>query len=451
MHIRIKKGLDLPLSGAPEQQIESRAVSAAALIGLDYIGLKPTLLVEEGQRVRLGEPLFRDKTHPEVIFTSPGTGVVESISRGHRRVLRSVIVRLEGDGLADAESFTAFGESGIDRLQAGQVKDQLLQSGLWTAIRTRPYSKIPGPESEPHAIFVTAMDSNPLAADPSVVMQGREQDFAAGVKVLGKMTTGKVYVCTGAEHELQLPGSDQLVHARFSGPHPAGLPGTHIHFLSPVSATRMVWQLNYQDVIAIGHLFLSGQLDVGRVISLAGPRVLKPRLIRTRVGASIRELLKGELHPGRSRAISGSVLSGRRAADWSSYLGRYHAQVTVISEEVDRKFLAFMRPGPEKYSFTRTFASSLFGAAKRFAMSASQEGSPRAMVPIGTYEDVMPMDILPTQLLRAILIRDTDEAQQLGCLELDEEDVALCSFVCPSKYDFGPVLRANLEQIEREG
>lgn len=448
MQIEIKKGLNLPVSGIPEQVIESRDTSTVALIGFDYVGMKPKMLIEEGQQVRLGQPLFQDKANPEVVFTAPGTGVVEAVTRGYRRVLQSVVIRLSGD---DQVTWDAVGEKGLDALDGERTRKLLLESGLWTALRTRPFSKTPVPGTEPMAIFVTAIDTSPLAADPAVVLRGKEKEFNAGLKALGTLTKGIVHVCTAPGLNPEMPSGERFAHSEFSGPHPAGLVGTHIHMLHPVGATRMVWHIGYQDVVEIGHLMLTGRLDPTRVISLGGPKVKRPRLIRTRVGASTRELVKDELESGASRVISGSVLSGRRAADWSAYLGRFHTQISVIGDNVERKFLAFTRPGPEKFSVTRTFASSWFGRSKLFGFTTSQEGSPRAMVPIGSYEAVMPLDILPTQLLRAVLVHDTDSAQQLGCLELDEEDLALCSYVCPSKYDFGPVLRSNLDLIEREG
>ncbi len=448
MQIEIKKGLNLPISGVPEQVIESRETSTVALIGFDYVGMKPKMLIEEGQQVRLGQPMFLDKANPEVIHTAPGSGVIEAVTRGHRRVLQSVVIRLSGD---DQVTWDPVGEQGLDSLDGERTRKLLLESGLWTSLRTRPFSRTPVPDTEPMAIFVTAIDTSPLAADPAVVLRGRENEFKAGLKALGTLTSGKVHVCTAPELTPVIPEGEQFEHSQFAGPHPAGLVGTHIHMLHPVGAKRMVWHIGYQDVVEIGHLMLTGHRDPTRVISLGGPKVKRPRLIRTRVGASTRELVKDELDSGASRVISGSVLSGRRASDWSAYLGRFHTQISVIGDDVERKFLAFTRPGPEKFSVTRTFASSWFGRSKLFGFTTSQEGSPRAMVPIGSYEAVMPLDILPTQLLRAVLVQDTDSAQQLGCLELDEEDLALCSYVCPSKYDFGPVLRSNLDLIEREG
>jgi Na+-transporting NADH:ubiquinone oxidoreductase subunit A len=452
MLIKTRKGLDLPITGAPEQSIHAgTAVGSVALLGPDYPGSRPTMQVREGDRVRLGQTLFTDKKNPGVNFTSPGSGIVEAINRGARRVLQSVVIRLAGEDEGERERFERRDHEELVGLDNSQVREVLLASGLWTALRTRPYSKVPSPKDVPGAIFVTAMDSNPLAADPSVVLDESGREFRDGLTVLSKLLDGRVYVCKAPGSRITVPEQDRFVVAEFAGPHPAGLVGTHIHFLEPVSATRSVWHVGYQDVIAVGELFVSGELRVERIVSLAGPAVLRPRLLRTRLGANTEDLVRGELIGEECRVLSGSVFSGRRAAGWACFLGRYHNQLSVLREDRERKLFGWLSPGADKYSAANVFLSSLRRGAKRFNLTTSQNGSPRAMVPIGTYERVMPLDVLPTQLLRALLVRDTDSAQALGCLELDEEDLALCSFVCPSKYDYGPALRENLEQIEREG
>lgn len=449
MHIRIKKGLTLPINGAPRQSIEDGpSVNRVALIGQDYVGMKPTMFVAEGDTVKLGQALFEDKKNPGVIFTAPGSGVVEAINRGHKRALQSVVIRLEGD---EAESFDQFDDAELESLDADIVKQNLVKSGLWTTLRTRPYSKVPAIGSEPTAIFVNAMDSNPLAADPAIVIGEDPESFQRGLRVLSKLSN-TMYVCKAAGSSVQAPSANGINLAEFSGPHPAGLVGTHIHHLHPVGAHRIVWHINYQDVMAIGRLFATGRLPTERVIALAGPKIMDPRLIRTRVGASTSDLIKDQLNQcSDCRVVSGSVWSGRRAAGWASYLGRYHLQLTVMDEGGDRELFGWINPWGEKFSKINVFLSAFQRATKTFDFSTSQNGSPRAMVPIGNYEEVMPLDILPTQLLRALVVKDTDSAQELGCLELDEEDLALCSFVCVGKYNFGPYLRANLEQIEREG
>lgn len=446
--MKIKKGLNIPVSGEPEQIIDDGPeAQLVALLGSDYVGMKPTMLVAEGDRVKLGQALFVDKKNPEVQFTAPGAGKITIIKRGAKRVLQSVVIELDGH---DEETFQSYEEHQLGGLSTEQVIENLLASGLWTAFRTRPYSKVPNPDTTPSSIFITAMDSNPLAARSDLVINEYRQDFINGLEVIAKLTAGKLFVCKYPGTDIPVGEIASVTVAEFSGPHPSGLVGTHIHFLDPISATRTVWHLQYQDVIAIGKLFTTGRLFTERIISLAGPMVRRPRLIRTRLGASIKKLVKDQLEEHECRVISGSVLSGRRAAGWANFLGRYHTQVSVIREGGERHFLGWLAPGTKDFSATNVFVSSFF-KKRSFSFSSSQHGSPRAMIPIEPYQDVMPLDILTVPLLRYLLVRDTDRAQQLGCLELDEEDLALCTFLCPSKYEYGPLLRQNLNQIEREG
>ncbi len=448
--IRIKQGLNIPIAGTPEQKIHpGPVVQTVGVLGRDYHAYKrlPTLLVSEGERVRLGQPLVRGKYLTSVTTTSPGSGVVEYIERGARRFLETIAIRLDGD---EEETFNAWRPEELPGLNATQVRENLLASGLWLAFRTRPYSLVANPETEPHAIFVTAIDTNPLAADPAVVIADAPADFANGLTVLSRLIPGKVHVCKAAGVAIDTGTAANLQVTEFSGPHPAGLPGTHIHFLAPVSAQRTVWHLNSQDVIAIGRLFTSGRLSPERIVALCGPAVFNPRLLRTRLGANTNELVKDELRRGESRVISGSILSGDQAVGRTAFLGRYHQQVSVLREGREREFLGWMTPGFNKYSASKVFISSLF-RKRRFRLTTSQNGSPRAMVPTGTFERVVPLDILPTQLLRALVVQDTETALGLGCLELDEEDLALCTFVDTGKYDYGTILRDNLRRIRKEG
>jgi Na+-transporting NADH:ubiquinone oxidoreductase subunit A len=448
MQIRIKRGLDLPCAGEPEQNIDDGpAISKVAALGTDYLGLKPTMHVQVGDRVRLGQVLFTDKRHPEVKYTAPGAGEIVDIVRGARRVLQSVIIKLEGD---EQETFGEYARADLAGLDRAVVRDNLLNSGLWTALRTRPYSKVPDPAATPDALFVTAVDTAPLAANPALVVAAANDDFNDGLATLSRLTDGKVYVCTATDFAAQLPRDDAFQRVDFSGPHPAGLVGTHIHHLHPVSQQRSVWHLNYQDVIAVGRLFTTGRLDPTRILALGGPLVHQPRLLRTRLGASTEDLVRDQVQHIDSRVISGSPLAGHRATDWAAYVGRYHLQISVLAEGRTREFLGWVKPWGEKFSLTRTLTTA-WKSGRRFAFHTSQYGSPRAMVPIGVYELVMPLDMLATPLLRALLVQDTELAQKLGCLELDEDDLALCTFVCPSKYEYGPALRSNLDIIEREG
>ncbi len=444
--IKIRKGLDLPITGRPEQSIEDGPnIRTAALVGFDYHGMKPTMAVKEGDAVKRGQVLFSDKKSPGVVYTSPAAGTVAAVHRGAQRVFQSVVIDIDGDA---AETFAQYNANALDGLSREQVQDNLVASGQWTALRTRPYSKVPEVGSVPNSIFVTAMDTNPLAVDPSVVINEKPEDFANGLTVLTKLTDGKVFVCH--EPGKTIPtGSAQVSAQAFGGIHPAGNAGTHVHHLDPVSPTKTVWTVGYQEVIAIGQLFTTGQLNVDRVVALAGPQVDKPRLVRTRIGASLEELTAGQLKQGENRIISGSVFGGRAGGSAVRYLGRYHTQVSVLAEGRERELLHYIRPGFDAFSALPIFISSLI--KKQFAFTTSANGSERAMVPVGAYEKVMPLDILPTQLLRALIVGDTETAQQLGCLELDEDDLALCTFVCPGKYEYGPILRDNLTRIEIEG
>lgn len=444
--IKIKRGLDLPISGAPEQRIDAaRPVRSVAVLGCDYQGMKPTMAVQVGDRVKLGQVLFSDKKNPGVHFTAPGAGVVSAIHRGEQRVLQSVVIDLDGD---DAVEFAHYPASQLDSLEPQAVRDNLQQSGLWAALRSRPFSKVPAIDAVPSSIFVTAVDTHPLAADPAVIIADKTADFENGLKVLARL--GRIFLCKA--EGVSLPG-ESLAGVQvedFAGPHPAGLPGTHIHFLDPVSASKSVWQIGYQDVIAIGALFTTGTLSVQRIVALGGPVVEQPRLLRTRLGANLEELTAGELQPGSNRVISGSVFGGRSSRGAFAFLGRYHVQVSCLHEGRERELLHYLRAGVNKHSVLNIFVSKLLGG-KKLAMDTSTNGSPRAMVPVGNYEEVMPLDILATQLLRYLIVGDTEMAQKLGCLELDEEDLALCTYVCAGKYEYGPILRDNLTRIEKEG
>jgi Na+-transporting NADH:ubiquinone oxidoreductase subunit A len=446
--IKLKRGLEIPISGQPQQVIsDAPAARSVALVGFDYIGMKPTMEVQVGDRVKLGQALFSCKKTPGVRFTAPAAGTVAAINRGARRVLQSVVIDVDGDEAETCQSYSAKEAAG---LSSAQVRETLLQSGQWTALRSRPFSKVPMPDSTATAIFITAIDTQPLAGDPAVIIGEQREAFVLGQELLGKLTDGNVYLCAAPGAEIPVGTASNIQGHEFSGPHPAGLAGTHIHFLNPVSASKAVWTIGYQDVIAVGRLFLDGRLYTDRVVALGGPQVRKPRLLRTRQGADLQALCAGEINEGSSRIISGSVLGGRRVSTGTSYLGRYHNQVTVLLEGTKREFMGWLSPGLNKHSNLPIYLSKVL-PKKLLPMTTTTNGSERAMVPVGAYEDVMPLDVLPTQLLRALIVGDTEMAQALGCLDLEEEDLALCSYVCPGKYEYGPILRDNLTRIEKEG
>lgn len=445
--IKIKKGLDLPIEGLPGSSIEDApAVRSVAVVGFDYIGMKPTMAVQVGDKVAKGQLLFEDKKTPGVKFTAPAAGVVREINRGAQRVFQSLVIDVEGD---EELTFEQYDAGKLASLDADAVKNNLVESGLWTALRSRPFSRVPALDASPKAIFVNVMDTNPLAFDPMLVVNDSKEAFVAGLDALSRLAP-TVYVCHADGASVPAANASNVKTESFSGPHPAGLTGTHIHHLSPVSAEKSVWSINYQDVIAVGHLFLTGKLNVERVVSLAGPSVENPRLLRTRIGACLDELVAGQLKNGVHRVVSGSVLSGRTADGAFAYLGRYHLQVSVLLEGKDRAFFGWFSPGTDRFSAMNIYLSQ-FMKGKKFGFTTNTNGSPRAMVPIGAYEKVMPLDVLPTQLLRALIVGDEDAAIKLGALELEEEDLALCTYVCPGKYEYGPILRDNLTRIEKEG
>lgn len=405
------------------------------------------MAVKVGDVVSKGQLLFSDKRIPSLRFTSPGSGVVSAINRGERRTLQSVVIDL-ADGTEEIR-FKAYSATEQADLQRQEIIAQLLASGLWTAIRSRPFDKVADPETAPHSIFVTAIDSNPLAPAIAPLLSDHEADFVDGLQIIAKLTMGTVFVCKCPDTELPLVELDNLVIEDFSGPHPAGNVGTHIHFLDPVHLGKTVWHIGLQDVIVVGKLFSTGTLYTDRIVSLAGPSVITPRLIRTRLGASLDDHCAGEISKGEQRIISGSVLSGHSATGPSAFLGRYHQQISVLPEDRKRRFLGWLGPGFKRFSIKPIFASR-FLPRTRLAFTTSTHGEVRTIIPSGNFEKVMPLDIMPLFLLRALAVEDIEEAENLGCLELAEEDLALCSLVCPSKQEFGPLLRRNLDLIEAQ-
>ena len=452
---RFRKGLRLPLAGAPAQEVErAPAPRHAALVAADFVGLRPTMHVAVGDSVRRGQLLLEDKKTAGVRYTAPAAGTVTAVNRGARRALQSVVIELsraEREGREpEQESYRAFTGRHPAGLTPDEVQALLVESGLWVALRARPFGRVAKPEARPHSIFVTAIDTQPLAPSLDVAVTDAAA-FEWGVAAVGRLTDGPVFVCTAPETAIPVPAGERVRHEQFAGPHPAGTVGLHIHTLDPVDRSKTVWHLGAQDVAAVGALFRTGSLDVARVVALGGPPVRRPRLLRTRLGAALDDVLRGELEDVETRAISGSVLAGRAAAGpVHGYLGRYHQQISVLAEGREREFLGWLGPGLDKFSAIRTFVSALL-PRRQLRLTTSTNGSQRAIVPLGTFERVMPLDLMATPLLRALLMDDVDRAEELGCLELDEEDLALCTFVCAGKNDYGPHLRHVLDTLEKEG
>ncbi len=444
--IKIKKGLDLPISGVPAQKVfNAVAVTKVAVTGPDYVGMKPTMAVKEGDKVKIGDPLFECKKTPGVIYTSPANGTVMAINRGDRRVLQNVVVSNEG---GEQKSLTNYANKDPKDYTAKEIESLMVEAGLWPAFRTRPFSKVPQLGSQASSIFVNLMDTNPLSADSEILLNEYEADFNIGVEALSKLAP-KVFVTKNPGTKTISFTGDNIETVEFDGPHPAGLVGTHIHHLDPVGVNKIVWHIGLQDVVALGRLVSTGKIFLEKIISLSGPKAKNPRLLRTRIGACLCELLVGEEREGPIRIVSGSILNGRKKDDTFCYLGRYHNQVTILEENTTREFLGWQGPGFDKYSVKNTYAGKF--KQKVFDFHTNTYGSKRAIVPVGIFESLMPLDILPTQLLKAILTKDTDLAVALGALELDEEDLALCTFASPGKDDFGPELRETLTIIEKEG
>jgi Na+-transporting NADH:ubiquinone oxidoreductase subunit A len=467
---KIEKGLDLPIPGKPLQVIRgSSACTQVAVMADDFPGMKARIHVEEGDSVTRGQVLFEDRKKPGVLHTAPGAGRIIGIHRGEKRAIQSIVIDLsDGErrgepGPDEFASFTGYTGAPPESLARDQIRDLLVESGLWTAIRERPFSKVPAPDGTPDALFITATDTSPHAPIPEVVLEGRMEDFILGAGIIAKLLDGPTYLCVGEHSEIGDDAPASVRVERFAGPHPSGTVGLHIHRLRPVNRHRSVWHIGYQDVAAVGKLFSTGRLDVSRVISIAGPKVENPRLERTRVGARVSEIVARDIANAEGasdnadsvnvemRTISGSVLEGKRThGEAFDFMGRYDRQISLLEEDRENVFLGWLSPGFDLFSITRIYLSKII-KPERFRFTTSTNGSPRAMVPIGLYEKVMPMDIMPTFLLRALIVGDIERAEELGALELDEEDLALCTYVCPGKTNYGPILRKNLETIEKEG
>lgn len=462
---KFEKGLDLPLPGQPKQVVRgSSPCTRVALLADDYPGLKPGMHVVEGQVVKRGQLLFEDRKQLGVRHTAPAAGRVIGVHRGEKRALQAVVIDLSDgerrgspgdDEFARFESFGGGNPSSLDRKA---IRALLAESGLWTALRQRPFGRVPSPDDDADALFITAIDSNPHSPLPEVALAGKLEDFRLGTALLARLIDGPTFLCVAEHSELAQGAPPGVRVEHFAGPHPTGTVGLHIHTLRPVNRNRKVWHIGYQDVAAVGHLFRTGRLDVSRVISIAGSPVADPRLERSRIGACVSEIVAADLaraknapQPIEIRTISGCVLSGKRThGEIFDFLGRYERQVSLIEEDREQAFLGWLSPGANLFSVTRIYLSKLF-APGRYKFTTSTNGSQRAMVPIGLYEKVVPMDLMPTFLLRSLLVGDLETAERLGVLELDEEDLALCTFVDPGKTNFGPILRKNLETLEKEG
>lgn len=449
--VKIRKGFDVPIPGGLESTVaqDGPPIHHVALKPQEALGIKTKLHVHIGQRVRLGDPLFHDRRDEHVLFTSPGAGEVVAINRGRRRMVQSVVVRL--DPASGEEEQVPFEPADPVQADADTIRGHLLRSGLWPCLRQRPFDKVAPSEGDPRSIFVTAMDTRPLAPPPLALLEGRQAAFRAGLVALGRLTSGRVRLCTAAGEDWHDFLVDGVEHTAFSGPHPAGNAGVHINALDPVGPGRAVWHVGYQDVADIGEFLTTGRIPSRRLIAVVGPAAREPALLRTRRGAATEELCAGRIGVEQARVVSGCPLAGGNAQPGGPYgfLGRYDNQVTILDDAPAREFLGWLKPIGRRHTFTNAALAKF--VRRRLRFDTDRNGSDRAIVPIGSYERVMPMDIMATQLIKALASHDLEGAEKLGVLELAEEDVALCEYVCPSKTPVTRLLREMLDRIEKEG
>ena len=375
----LKKGLDIPISGKPAHTVtSSKQVKHVGLVGDDYPGMKPTMLVKVGDQVRCGQPLFTDKKNEGVIFTAPGSGEVIALNRGLKRKFESLVIRLTSE-----EPLTFCSpESKASDFTPDQLRALLVDSGLWCSFRTRPYGKIPPIDGTPHSLFITAIDTSPLAPDMEGILDLGKQDFISGLDLLKNCIDTPIYLCLPEEQKAITEEIEGVEMVGFAGPHPAGLPSTHIHLLDPVHENKYVWHINVQDVMSCGALLKSGALVPDRIVSLAGPAATEPRHIRTRLGASLLEICQQEVKGDDVRLLSGSVLDGRQANEIHGFLGRYHQQISCVVEGTGRQLFGWLRPGNDRFSVSRAFLSA-FTKPPSLPLDTAVWGGDRAIFPLG--------------------------------------------------------------------
>jgi len=450
----LKKGYDIKLAGKIDKVlVEAEKSKLYASQPPDFIGLKPRLEVEEGMLVKIGSPLYYDKLRPEIKFTSPASGKVIQINRGERRAIMEVVV--ESDDQDAAINFSKYSAEQIPNLSVDDIKKQLLESGVWPVVRQRPFSKIADPQAIPRDIFICAMDTAPLAADPEFLLENEDENFQAGINVLKNLTEGKVYLSVDGSktsHTSAIENVQNVEVHSFKGKHPAGNVSVHIHHIAPINVGDIVWYVNAADVVLIGKLFLTGVYPIDRVVAVAGSSAKEDirKYYKTRLGTKVQSLAnEGNMIDDHVRYISGNVMSGRKITE-NGYLGFYDRTLTVIPDSRDRKLFGWLTPGLKDESFSRLFLSKLL-PRKEYVKDTLIHGGKRAFIQTGEYEKVLPMDILPMQLVKSIMAEEIEDMLALGLLEVDEEDFALCSYICPSKIHFGTYIRQGLDILEKEG
>ncbi|MGB4205363.1 MAG: Na(+)-translocating NADH-quinone reductase subunit A [Bacteroidales bacterium] len=442
--VKIKKGLDIPLAGHAEKVLKDLDSTNYAVKPTDFIGVVPKLLVKEGDEVKAGTHLFFNKYQERILFTSPVSGKVTEIRRGEKRLLEEI--RIESD---NKNSYVDFGAANPEKISREEIIEKLINSGIWPLIRQRPYAIIANPDNTPKAVHISAFDTAPLAPDYDFIVNGQGDYFQTGIDVLSKLSNGNVNLNISDKTKAkEFLNARNVILNSFSGPHPAGNVGVQIHHIDPINKGDIVWVTDVQSVITIGRLFREGKYDSSVIVALAGSEVLKPQYFKTRRGASISKMVDKNVKEGDLRYISGNVLTGTQIrAD--NYLGIYDSMVTVIPEGNYHEFLGWALPGFGKYSTSRTFFSWLT-PNKKYALNTNLNGGHRAFVMTGEFEKVLPMDIYPLQLIKAILFEDIDLMENLGIYEVEPEDFALCEFVDTSKTEIQSIIRKGLELMRKE-
>lgn len=446
LSVKLSKGLDIKIIGKAERLLAGEVDSALyGVRPVDFPGLIPKLNVKPGDRVSAGSPIFHDKIRPEIIFASPVSGTVVSVIRGDRRKLMEVVIEKNGNDYID------FGIADPSGLSREKIRESLLVSGLWPVVRQRPYHIVANPQDVPKAIFISGFDTSPLAPDYNFIMDNSSESlFRRGITALKKLTDGKINLVLNGKGDSSavLKNASDVEISQFSGPHPAGNVGIQIHHLDPLNKGEIVWFVNLQDVLAIGRLFEEGRYNHERIVALTGSEIMHPQYYRIKSGVSVSSMTNGNVKPGNLRYISGNVLTGTSVGQ-EGHVGFYDSQVTVIPEGDYFEFFGWIKPGLDKFSFSRTFASKLI-PSKGFRLDTNLHGGERAFVMTGQYEKVVPMDIYPMQLLKAILSEDIEMMENLGIYEIAEEDFALCEYICPSKIEIQSIVRKGLEMMIKE-
>lgn len=448
--IRLKKGFNINLKGkAAPKVVEIEQPETFVIKPTDFQGTyMPKPVVNVGDTVKAGSPLFHDKKHENVLYTAPVSGEVVEVKRGEKRKLLEI--KILADKKIEYETFKKYSVSEINNLSAADVKSQLLLSGIWPTIIQRPFGIVADPAVTPKAIHISAFDTHPLAPDYSMLFKGQDQPFQVGIDILKKLTSGSVHVNTHSTSEIssvfsQVKGAEVN---KFSGPHPAGCVGVQIHHLDPINKGEVVWTINPLGVIQIGKLFLNGIYDASRVVAVVGSEVKNPQYYKTYTGASVKKFLDGNLTQDHVRVISGNPLTGTVIGK-DGHVGFFDHQVSVLPEGDYYEFIGWITPGARKISFQRALGIfSFLSPGKERVLDTNTHGEPRAFVQTGVFEQVTPMDILPTHLLKSILAEDIDEMEALGIYEVIEEDLALCEFVDVSKHKVQEILREGLELVQ---